>query len=163
GRVGWEQCAANVERSQDAHHRRLGVAAAGGAVTTGAVDQRLYADLLWRIWQGFRTSLNDALHGYASLVHDRRTPNRGQSEKPGFVAAFIGCKTAWQLPVQLILVGVLRLHQPDLHTVLGAHDPVAVGDELIFSIFCGNAEERLARTAGAGPWDVVTAVRQLYA
>src|SRR5262249_1938182 len=69
---------------------------------------------------------------------------------------------AGQLSVQLILVGILCLHQPDLQTLRGTHNPVAVRNELVFGISRGNTEECLPRTAGAGSRNVILAVRQLY-
>src|SRR5262249_17668090 len=108
------------------------------------------------------TPFNNALNGYAGLVHDGGSQNRGQPQQPRLVTPVVDCEPAGQLAVQLILVRILRPHQPELQTVSGIQDPVTVVDVLIFTVFCRNTEERLPRTACAGPGDVIVPVWQLY-
>src|SRR5262249_19158934 len=72
------------------------------------------------------------------------------------------CEPARQLATQLIFVWVLRLHQPDLQTMSGTHDPVTIRDELVFTIFRGNTEQRLPCAACTGARNVIAAIGQFY-
>ena len=90
------------------------------------------------------------MEGDAGLVHQHGTQNRGEPEEPRLVAALIGLDSARQLAIQLIFERVSGVKIPRLQTVIGADDPIAVADVLVFTVFGGNAEELLPRTADAG-------------